>query len=948
MRKYRYPGAQPFSTSQQDIFFGRDEDIQRLYQLISLENLVVLYGKSGLGKSSLLNAGILPKILAEGRFRPFQVRFGAYTEGQTSTPAFSTRGQIGLPEKPASYLDKLLPGDDSLWRHIKDRQAYGGENTGYLLLFDQFEELFTYPEEQVLTFKQELKELLNRQVPQRFREALEKQYTENALQLSEAELDWLHRPIELKVVAAIRSDRMSLLNQLKDYLPNILRHCYELDALTKEQAEDAILNPAYKKGKDFLAPPFDYENDALDAILDFLTRGHTRKIESFQLQILCQSIERRVIEETLPLVTRTDVGDFERIYKHYYGDQIALLGSPADQLAARKLIEEGLIFEEEERRLSLYEGQIHKSFGISPELLRKLVDSHLLRAEPSMQGGYTYELSHDTLVAPVLQAKAKRREEEQRLAELEAQRAREAELAALREKAEEERRRAEAEKQLREKAQNNEKRARQRTRLAVLISLIALLAALFALWSYNRSETARKRADENAALAAKKSKEAGEKEVEAKEALSRLQEQQAATEEQRKRAESNLLRAQQEEARARAALAQVEQEKNATEEQRQIAEINLSQAEQAREFAEEARKQAVREQMMAQEALKNLEKSNARVVRLILQNADKDILNLDYTAALEKIKAAADLGALEPEVAKAFLEMAFWYGETGRPDRAIGLLDSAALLAESREIPALVRKAAGEPDTVRQRDLLRLAMQTLNPGAYDSLFNWKYYPEMVRVEGGTFMMGSESGEEGEKPGHPATVNDFKLARTETTVWQFALYCAATGRDIRDFLVASWGEPGNNPIVNVSWEQAMDYANWVSRQKGKPEAVKETGGGYSIEINNEGYRLPTEAEWEYAARGGKHLSPFIYSGSDEIDEVAWYDDNSGSRTHPVGAKKANALGLYDMSGNAREWCWDWYGAYTENPPPDYTGPGNSDDGRVVRGGSWVNFDNFCRC
>ncbi|MCB1797046.1 MAG: SUMF1/EgtB/PvdO family nonheme iron enzyme, partial [Candidatus Competibacteraceae bacterium] len=215
------------------------------------------------------------------------------------------------------------------------------------------------------------------------------------------------------------------------------------------------------------------------------------------------------------------------------------------------------------------------------------------------------------------------------------------------------------------------------------------------------------------------------------------------------------------------------------------------------------------------------------------------------------------------------------------------------------------------------------------------------------VEGGTFMMGSESGSDDEKPVHPATVSNFELARTETTVWQFALYCAATGRDIRNFLVATWSEPGNNPDVYVSWEKAVDYANWVSRQKGKKEAVTQNGETYEVEVSGEGYRLPTEAEWEYAARGGKYRSPFIYSGSDDPDDVAWYSLNSGDRTHPVGRKKANVLGLFDMSGNAWEWCWDGYEAYSDNPPADYTGPGNG-GGRVVRGGSWDDLGSNCRC
>ena len=107
-----------------------------------------------------------------------------------------------------------------------------------------------------------------------------------------------------------------------------------------------------------------------------------------------------------------------------------------------------------------------------------------------------------------------------------------------------------------------------------------------------------------------------------------------------------------------------------------------------------------------------------------------------------------------------------------------------------------------------------------------------------------------------------------------------------------------------------------------------------------------YRLPTEAEWEYAARGGNKSNNYTYSGSNTLDNVAWYSSNSGSNTHQVGTKAANELGLYDMSGNVWEWCWDWYGTYSSSAQ---TNPYGATTGtyRVLRGGSWNYFDDFCR-
>jgi len=229
---------------------------------------------------------------------------------------------------------------------------------------------------------------------------------------------------------AIRSDRMSLLNRLTAYLPNILKNCFELGALDRLSAEEAILAPAYRAGAHYTSPQFDYTDEALQHILDFLTDGGSDPVESFQLQILCQTLEDRVIAGRLRSVDVHDVGDPRSIYEHYYDNQINRIPDQADRLAARRFIEEGLIFEEEERRLSLYEGVIYKQYGIQPELLWQLVDSHLIRAEASItQSGYTYELSHDTLVAPVLKAKARRLAEERREADKQERQAREEELA---------------------------------------------------------------------------------------------------------------------------------------------------------------------------------------------------------------------------------------------------------------------------------------------------------------------------------------------------------------------------------------------------------------------------------------------------------------------------------------------------------------------------------------
>jgi formylglycine-generating enzyme required for sulfatase activity len=202
----------------------------------------------------------------------------------------------------------------------------------------------------------------------------------------------------------------------------------------------------------------------------------------------------------------------------------------------------------------------------------------------------------------------------------------------------------------------------------------------------------------------------------------------------------------------------------------------------------------------------------------------------------------------------------------------------------------------------------------------------------VRVKGGTFQMGSNDGERDEKPVHTVTVKSFNISKYQVTQ-----------KEWQEVFVAGYN-PSNfkgdkRPVENVSWYDAVDYCNRRSIKEGLTPVY--SGAGNSIcDWNANGYRLPTEAEWEFAARGGNG-SPgnYTYSGSNSVDAVAWYDGNSGGSTHPVGTKAVNSLGIYDMSGNVWEWCWDWFGGYSDDSQTDPRGPiyGTS---RVRRGGGWA--------
>jgi formylglycine-generating enzyme required for sulfatase activity len=208
----------------------------------------------------------------------------------------------------------------------------------------------------------------------------------------------------------------------------------------------------------------------------------------------------------------------------------------------------------------------------------------------------------------------------------------------------------------------------------------------------------------------------------------------------------------------------------------------------------------------------------------------------------------------------------------------------------------------------------------------------KAQDQMVLVKGGTFQMGEAN------KSHQVTLSDFLIAKHQLTFEEYDAFRKSTGRVLPDDM--GWGR-GSRPVIFVSWFDAVDYCNWRSQQEGLGEVYQINQQQVDANWQASGYRLPTEAEWEYAARGGQQSQGFEYAGSNNIDEVAWYSENSGSKTQPAGQKKANELGLYDMSGNVWEWCWDWKAAYPISATNDPKGP-DTGSRRVVRGGSWYGY------
>ena len=236
--------------------------------------------------------------------------------------------------------------------------------------------------------------------------------------------------------------------------------------------------------------------------------------------------------------------------------------------------------------------------------------------------------------------------------------------------------------------------------------------------------------------------------------------------------------------------------------------------------------------------------------------------------------------------------------------------------AVTKPKPAAKPKAKPKAKPAPRRNNTHHSSSTSSTVSLSAELN-KLINNMVYVSGGTFIMGGDESSD-QTPTHSVTLSSYYICKYEVTQ---ALWRAVMGSNPSKF------KGDNLPVEQVSWNDCQTFINRLNSYTGR------------------NFRLPTEAEWEFAARGGNYSRRYKYSGSNYIGDVAWYADNSGNRTHPVGTKQANELGLYDMSGNVWEWCSDWYGSYSSYSQSNPTGA-TSGFGRVERGGNWCGLARYC--
>ncbi|MGB1206634.1 MAG: hypothetical protein ACPG5B_13355 [Chitinophagales bacterium] len=488
MKNNRYPGVLPFEESQQLLFHGRNDEIEDILHLIKAKDLGVVFAKSGIGKTSLIQAGVMP-LLNDEDIYPLEVRF----QDKKFTPLEHIYNALE-PFVNQKLLQKYVENNKTptLWQCLKACE-FEAKDFLPLFVFDQFEEFFLHQEADRKACSLQLAEMLNDRLPDNIRQQL--QQINRAARTAE-QLQWFS-PLSVKLLFLIRSDKLSLMDEMSRQLPAILSNRYHLKPLLRTAAEDAILIPAELQDEDLWTQAFDYDDDTLDKMLDYLS-NEQGEIESFQLQILCQHLETKVAKQQAKgkidiTIFPKDIGNMDNIQNQYYESKIAEL--PAnEQHKARQLIEEELIVEN--RRIGVDEELLKIRFKVAQQFLEQLLQTRLIRREKNRLGN-TYELSHDSLLEPIAQSR------EKRLAKEAKERAKQ-ERIAQKAKLSEEKRKLRKERKLKEEAEIQRKKAEEnweiaqqnaietklQSQMAKRISLIAVAIAILAVFLFYQSQQA--------------------------------------------------------------------------------------------------------------------------------------------------------------------------------------------------------------------------------------------------------------------------------------------------------------------------------------------------------------------------------------------------------------------------------------------------------------------------
>lgn len=439
-KRYRYPGPEYFRLKDQDIFFGRKLDVEKLYTKVMLHNTLVIHAESGIGKSSIVEAGLIPaihdshgpnyKIITyrlenyhDLNFDPGNDEDQPFLINQILYKINETNKNIDYKFLCFKYLEintdsiNTLNSQDTLWITAKKLAMHDEK---LIIVFDQFEEIQSFPDNFTFPLKKSLAGLFAHYIPSPYydiiRDVKNRINHDDTLSFNEKEIlvkeiEVISDSLDVKLIFVVREDKLGVMSSFSDYFPDILKNEFKLRPLELEDAKEAIKEPAMRNGE-FECDRFLITDAAIDKIINDLSDNKTQPVEAFQLQLICREIEKRIINKRQNYIVEADhLSDIKEIIQKYYEDLISELKLTKEkEFILRKILEEVFILADQKRRKLVLSDEIR---DVDPITLDKLIDNRLIRSVKHQEKTF-YELSHDNLIAPILTNYHNRKKEKER------------------------------------------------------------------------------------------------------------------------------------------------------------------------------------------------------------------------------------------------------------------------------------------------------------------------------------------------------------------------------------------------------------------------------------------------------------------------------------------------------------------------------------------------------